>query len=168
MQTRRLRILMMASCGGLCVLILTPAFLAASSCSVPAILGYLLFSPLCHQIPERSFHICGYPLAVCHRCSGIYFGLFLGLLLPLKRLFQICYPPHLRLFVLCICTPIVLDFILSYLGIWPGTPLSRFSTGLIFGSASALLLTFAAGEFPAEYHWQKFFPHWAQAKGVIL
>jgi uncharacterized membrane protein len=159
---------MIALCGGLCVLILTPAFLAARSYSLPAMLGYLLFSPLCHQIPERSFHICEYPLAVCHRCSGIYFGLFLGLLLPLKRLFQICSRPHLRLFVIGICTPIALDFFLSYLGIWPGTPLSRFSTGLIFGSASALLLTFAFSEFLTEDHWKKYFPHCAQAKGVIL
>ncbi len=32
----------------------------------------------CHQIPERSFHLRGHPLGVCHRCSGIYTGMWLG------------------------------------------------------------------------------------------
>ncbi|HEV2761866.1 MAG TPA: DUF2085 domain-containing protein, partial [Pyrinomonadaceae bacterium] len=29
---------------------------------------------VCHQLPERSFHVAGHPLAVCARCTGIYFG----------------------------------------------------------------------------------------------
>ncbi|HEX9934586.1 MAG TPA: DUF2085 domain-containing protein, partial [bacterium] len=36
------------------------------------------FGPVCHQIPERSFKILGYPLAVCARCTGVYVGFLLG------------------------------------------------------------------------------------------
>ena len=39
------------------------------------------FRSLCHQIPGRSFAIDGTPLAVCHRCIGIYLGLAVGVLL---------------------------------------------------------------------------------------
>jgi len=38
---------------------------------------YGIFSPICHQNPSRSFFLFGYPLGVCARCFGIYFG-FLG------------------------------------------------------------------------------------------
>ncbi len=34
---------------------------------------------LCHQIPERSFHIGDYQLPLCARCSGMYLGAVLGL-----------------------------------------------------------------------------------------
>ncbi|HSR69799.1 MAG TPA: DUF2085 domain-containing protein [Acidobacteriota bacterium] len=45
---------------------------------------YLFFQRICHQMPERSFHLAGEPLAVCHRCLGIYAGFLAGaLLLPL-------------------------------------------------------------------------------------
>jgi uncharacterized membrane protein len=39
------------------------------------------FSSICHQMPERSFHLCGHHLAVCARCTGIYGGFVLGMVL---------------------------------------------------------------------------------------
>ncbi len=47
-------------------------------------LGRLLFAiytPLCHQIPERSFFLYGYQVAFCHRDTALYTGLFAGGLL---------------------------------------------------------------------------------------
>jgi uncharacterized membrane protein len=35
---------------------------------------YGLGSFICHQIPERSFHLVGFQLPVCARCLGIYIG----------------------------------------------------------------------------------------------
>ena len=35
---------------------------------------YAAGSLVCHQIPERSFHLGGSQLAVCARCVGIYAG----------------------------------------------------------------------------------------------
>src|SRR6056297_1218175 len=44
------------------------------------------FQHLCHQLPGRSFEVGGVPLAVCHRCVGIYAGLLGGVLsLPVIR-----------------------------------------------------------------------------------
>jgi hypothetical protein len=37
-------------------------------------LVYLAGSVVCHQRPERSFHLAGIPLPVCARCVGIYAG----------------------------------------------------------------------------------------------
>ncbi|MBU6997442.1 MAG: DUF2085 domain-containing protein [Theionarchaea archaeon] len=39
---------------------------------------YLFFSPVCHQLPQRSFHIAGHQLPVCARCTGIYLGALIG------------------------------------------------------------------------------------------
>lgn len=39
---------------------------------------YLLGGRLCHQRPERSFHLGGTPLPVCGRCTGLYVGALVG------------------------------------------------------------------------------------------
>jgi uncharacterized membrane protein len=52
------------------------------------LIGELLFriyTPLCHQLPERSFFICGHQVGFCHRCVALYTsivaaGLLFGLL----------------------------------------------------------------------------------------
>jgi uncharacterized membrane protein len=53
---------------------------------------YLLFSAICHQLPSRSWHIHGEPLAACIRCTCIYYGFLAGLLIlskPNARWFKI-------------------------------------------------------------------------------
>jgi hypothetical protein len=41
---------------------------------------YAAASLICHQIPERSFHLQGSQLPVCARCAGLYGGGALGAL----------------------------------------------------------------------------------------
>jgi uncharacterized membrane protein len=74
------------------------------------VLGQLLFSiytPLCHQLPERSFFIAGYQVAYCHRDAALYTGLLAGGLLfrPLARWIR---PVPLRIGGLLLL-PILLD-----------------------------------------------------------
>src|SRR5262245_3986871 len=45
---------------------------------------YSFFSRICHQDPIRSWHVAGEPLAVCIRCSSIYFAFTASLWLGLK------------------------------------------------------------------------------------
>ena len=46
---------------------------------------FRLYTPLCHQLPERSFFVCGHQVGFCHRCAAMYTsiaaaGLLFGLL----------------------------------------------------------------------------------------
>ncbi|HEX3722245.1 MAG TPA: DUF2085 domain-containing protein, partial [Nitrolancea sp.] len=51
--------------------ILAP-ILQASGHGTLATLIYRPFSLICHQLPQRSFHILGYKMAYCERCFAIY------------------------------------------------------------------------------------------------
>jgi uncharacterized membrane protein len=44
----------------------------------PGAIVYGFASFICHQIPERSFHLAGFQLPVCARCLGIYVGVPVG------------------------------------------------------------------------------------------
>jgi uncharacterized membrane protein len=47
---------------------------------------FLIYRPLCHQLPERSFFLFGYQVCYCHRCTAMYTSLFVaGLLFGLLR-----------------------------------------------------------------------------------
>ena len=101
---------------------------------------YHFFSFICHQLPERSFHVEGEKFAVCSRCFGVYFGLLLGFLIyPLWRSIDEIDPlPRFWLFLSLI--PIGIDWTLGIFGIWENTFASRFITGLILGIACATFM----------------------------
>jgi uncharacterized membrane protein len=107
---------------------------------------YSFFSYICHQMPGRSLHLDGHPLAVCTRCSGVYFGLLAGLLVyPLWRRIDNVEPlPRIWLFLSLV--PMGIDFSLKFLGIWDNTHLSRFLTGIILGAACATYIVPAVVE----------------------
>jgi uncharacterized membrane protein len=39
--------------------------------------------PFCHQDPSRSFHLAGHVFPLCARCSGMWFGITLGVALAM-------------------------------------------------------------------------------------
>jgi len=105
-----------------------------------ALLTYQLFHFLCHQLPERSFFIAGHPLAVCARCAGIYLGFLLLLLVyPLVRSLRDTSLPHRR-WLLLAAAPLVIDFGVTFLGIWENTHTSRFVTGFLFGAVTVFYI----------------------------
>ena len=99
---------------------------------------YKTFSYLCHQIPERSFHLAGHQFAVCSRCTGLYAGFALATLsYPLFRsLPRTDTPPIIWLFASAI--PLAFDFGLTYFGIWQNNHFTRFTTGALFGAVAAI------------------------------
>ena len=99
--------------------------------------GELLRWPLhivCHQDPERSIHLLGAPLAVCHRCTGLYIGFTLGVAswpwLPALAARLAANPRWVALFFV----PMLIDW-----GLVPNTGASRFATGLVAAFPAALL-----------------------------
>jgi len=101
---------------------------------VVSALIYAAFSPVCHQVPERSLYIHGSPLAVCGRCLGIYLGFSAGTILyPFLRRFSRPFPPETWIFVL-VSLPIGLDTAGSFLGLWTSPIGLRLAAGLIWGS----------------------------------
>jgi uncharacterized membrane protein len=122
---------------GACALVLglvLAAPWAAHRGSWLAPLLYAVFDPVCHQLSERSFHLWNEPFAVCHRCTGLYLGMALGIALwpafPMagRRLLE--RPRTIVLFAI----PLAIDALLL-----DNTPASRFATGLIAAFPVALL-----------------------------
>jgi uncharacterized membrane protein len=62
------------------VLVAAPIALSRPSLTLPATLVYDASSRICHQRPERSFHLAGLQLPVCARCFGLYASGALGAL----------------------------------------------------------------------------------------
>ena len=95
---------------------------------------YFCFSPVCHQIPGRSFSLFGYPMAVCARCLGIYSGFLAGLgLYPLLRGLARARLPRMKTF-LALSLPIVVDTAGNLFGLWASTNVLRLATGILWGS----------------------------------
>ncbi|WP_456419677.1 DUF2085 domain-containing protein [Methanocaldococcus infernus] len=97
---------------------------------------YSLYSPICHQLPERSFFIFNHKMAVCARCFGIYTGALLSLLIYpfLKRLENTNLPR--KIYLILALTPMAIDGITQYLGLRESFNLLRFITGFLAGSVT--------------------------------
>lgn len=101
---------------------------------------YFLFSPVCHQIPSRSFFIFGHSLAVCSRCLGVYSGILGGtILFPFFRGFSRLILPKTRIFIL-FSLPIATDAMGNLLHLWRTSAELRFVTGFIWGVILAFYL----------------------------
>jgi len=137
------------SWGLLCVLALAAPILLSHARATAGSIVYLCFSGFCHQIPERSFFLSGYPMAVCCRCFGIYLGLVLG---------SPGYSPSVRrtpigrrIFVFIAGFPLLLDALLPLAGLWQSTAASRFVTGLLLGYLISSLAARGVTEWLREF-----------------
>ncbi len=148
--------------GLVAVLPFAPPVLLRSGQSWLANLGYLIYRPLCHQLPERSFFlfgrqplytlrelqflvgpdvplrytgdaVVGWKVAVCERDVAVYGVMFLaGLAFALLR--RHLRPLALRSFAL-LCAPMAIDGVGQLLLLWDSTWWSRVITGGLFGLA---------------------------------
>ena len=135
------RVILFFLFGGLCAALVGAPLLAEASQAKSAAFLYLSFSTICHQDAERSFQLFGNPWAVCQRCSGIYFGLFLTLLLP-PRCFRFVHESNFirKWWVVVASIPLMIDGTLGLLNIWAGSAVIRLATGLLFGAMLMTLL----------------------------
>ncbi len=101
---------------------------------------YEAVSHICHQTPERSFYVAGYPLAVCARCTGLYVGFaaavaFYPVITSLKR----THTPE-RKWLFIAAAPLAIDFALGFSGMWENSHLSRLLTGGLLGAVSVFFV----------------------------
>jgi uncharacterized membrane protein len=101
---------------------------------------YYAFSYLCHQLPERSFHLAGHKFAVCSRCTGLYAGFAIAALgYPLIKSLKNTATPS-RLWLVLAAVPLAIDFGLGYFDIWQNTHASRFITGALLSSVAVFYI----------------------------
>ena len=101
---------------------------------------YRTFSFVCHQIPERSFHLAEHKFAVCARCTGLYAGFAAAALIyPLGRSLKRTDTPS-RLWLILATLPLIVDFALGYFSIWENTHLSRFVTGALLSAVAVFYI----------------------------
>ncbi|WP_456471767.1 DUF2085 domain-containing protein [Methanocaldococcus sp.] len=94
---------------------------------------YKVYSPICHQLPERSFFIFNHKMAVCARCFGIYTGIFLALLIyPLVKRLDNFKTPN-KIYLILSLTPMAIDRITQYIGLRESFNTLRFLTGFLAG-----------------------------------
>src|SRR5438105_11180095 len=80
---------------------------------------YAVGAQICHQRPDRSFHLFAAQLPVCARCLGIYAGAALGSLLALgARTRQALDAMSPRLLLVGGVMPTALTLVLEWTGAW--------------------------------------------------
>lgn len=104
-------------------------------------IAYLAGSLICHQLPERSFHIGAAQLPVCARCLGIYVGLggtlmfrVLGSRVPGSIV------PGSRFALIAGAMPTAVTVALEWLGIWQPSNLARALSGVPLGAVVAFVV----------------------------
>jgi uncharacterized membrane protein len=104
----------------------------------------------CQRDPARTLSLLGVPLAVCARCSGIYFGLGAGAALRWPRL----TPRSLRLWVLGAAALMLLDVVLEARGLHGPWAAWRVLTGVLLaypvGAGLAETVLGAPAKAPAQ------------------
>ncbi|MDB6109791.1 MAG: putative rane protein [Pedosphaera sp.] len=93
-----------------------------------------LFSPTCHQAPERCYEFMGHPIGLCVRCLFIYLGLALGH--PVFARWQLSEKNSLRLLGTAGFL-VVADVLLESMGLYDNCKSTRAVTGGLFGFACA-------------------------------
>ena len=80
----------------------------------------------CHQRPDRSFFFRGHQFPVCARCTGVFIGQVLAIIL---RFF---FKPD---FMMCVdfCLILLIDWMIQYFKIKESTNFRRLITGILAG-----------------------------------
>jgi len=100
-----------------------------------ASVDYAAASFLCHQRPERSFHLWGAQLPVCARCAGLYVGAAIAALFPIRARLR-----RAGLWLFVAVAPAVVTLIYEWTtGVTPSNWI-RAATGAIAGVAVMIVL----------------------------
>jgi uncharacterized membrane protein len=109
---------------------------------------YTMGSLICHQLPDRSFYWRDAQLPVCARCTGIYLGAcasaFLAPLPP--SLYARWSAPRRMAWLLgAAAVPMGVTLAAEWTGLWAPSSIVRAATGVVLGTAAAVVITAAIG-----------------------
>jgi uncharacterized membrane protein len=122
---------------------------------------YAFAAGICHQQPERSFHLAETALPVCARCFGLYAAgasAAVVAMLPAVRRGEGLDPRRARLAFALAAAPTIVTVAGESLGLFPTSNLARFTASLPLGAAAGWLfvrMLRAVGSPPArtmQYH----------------
>ena len=102
-----------------------------NSMPFPLNIAYGFGDRLCHQRADRSFFINGNQMPFCARCTAIFIGLVIGLIVIL--FYRIELNERFIFFIFLSLVPIGIDGTGQLFGLWESSNLSRTLTGLILG-----------------------------------
>jgi uncharacterized membrane protein len=109
-----------------------------------ALVSFLVYgvgSVICHQRPERSFHLGVFPLPVCARCVGIYAG---GAAIAVAALvgcrFRAYSATRARAWLTAAAAPAVLSLVYEWVTAQIPANSIRAVTGVLLGGAVATIL----------------------------
>lgn len=113
---------------------------------------YRAYHLSCHQLPSRSWFICGKKLGVCIRCFATYvFFIPVGVALFIRPLRTWIARRSFLRFVLPVwlgsLSPLLIDGLLQLVTPWESTNFLRFVTGGLAGAGTALLLGYLVLRF---------------------
>ncbi|UCH66085.1 MAG: DUF2085 domain-containing protein [Ignavibacterium sp.] len=120
--------LMILFCTGLLFPVISPEF--NGKIYISHLLGNV-FSLVCHQSEQATFHLNNLNLLVCARCLGIYFGASLLLIITMIRSFKSNFGIKP---LIIFSTQMMLDAIFVRLHFYPYSKTVAFITGLLFGA----------------------------------
>ncbi len=92
---------------------------------------------VCHQRPERSFHLWGLQLPVCARCAGIYWSAAAGAVAAWLARPRSAGAPALRLLLGLAAIPTALTVAIEFAGIAYPSNVVRAISALPLGAAGA-------------------------------
>ena len=126
----------LAACAWLALLLVAPL--------VPAPLAAALYAvgaQICHQRPERSFHLFAAQLPVCARCLGLYAGAAVGSMVALASAVRSRIASwSLRALLVAASIPTALTLVAEWSGVWGGSNAVRAAAALPLGCAVALVV----------------------------
>jgi uncharacterized membrane protein len=115
----------------LTVLVVTPQLPAALGAAMYAVGAFI-----CHQRPERSFHVDSIQLPVCARCVGIYCGAALGIAVHVLPGWRLAVSP--RALLLAAGAPTLGMVALETARLWDTSNPARAAAGIWLGVGVAM------------------------------
>jgi uncharacterized membrane protein len=123
----------------LLLIVAAPLGLAAGRARLLAVSAYEIGSLVCHQRPERSFHLAGIQMPVCARCFGLYLAGAIGLAGAWVVRSRVSGSAA-RVVLAVAALPMAVTVALELIGAITTSNMTRMSTGLPLGLAAGLVI----------------------------